>query len=186
MKKIALLISFAFIGIQAFAQEVYQSKAMNVRFFSSTQMEDIEAKTANATSIITTAKNDILFMIQVKSFTFKSSLMQEHFNENYIESDKFPDAKFIGKINESVDWKKDGTYNVTVTGKLNMHGVDKDRTIPGTITIKAGVISVASQFDVACKEHNIQIPSVVTEKIAEFVNVKVSGNYNLYVRPEKK
>ena len=67
-----------------------------------------------------------------------------------------------------------------------MHGVDKDRTIPGTITIKAGVISVASQFDVACKEHNIQIPSVVTEKIAEFVNVKVSGSYNLYVRPEKK
>jgi polyisoprenoid-binding protein YceI len=149
-------------------------------------MEDIEAKTANATSIITTAKNDILFMIQVKSFTFKSSLMQEHFNENYMESDKFPESKFIGKINESIDWKKDGTYNVTVTGKLNMHGVDKDRTIPGTISIKSGVITVASQFDVACKEHNIQIPSVVTEKIAEFVNVKVSGSYNLYVRPEKK
>ena len=98
MKKFALLLSFAFIGIQTFAQEVYQSKAMNVRFFSTTPMEDIEAKTANATSIITTAKNDILFMIQVKSFTFKSSLMQEHFNENYMESTQFPKADFKGLV----------------------------------------------------------------------------------------
>jgi polyisoprenoid-binding protein YceI len=103
-----------------------------------------------------------------------------------MESDKFPDAKFIGKINENIDWKKDGTYNVTVSGKLTMHGVDKDRSIPGTITIKGGVVSVISQFDVGCKEHNIQIPSVVSEKIAEFVKVKVSGNYSLFVRPEKK
>ncbi len=186
MKKIALIIMLAFCGLFANAQEVFQSKAMNVSFFSSTAMEDIDAKTANATSVISTAKNDILFMIQVKSFTFKSSLMQEHFNENYMESDKFPDAKFVGKINESVDWKKDGNYSVTVTGKLTMHGVEKDRTIPGTITIKGGVVSVSSQFDVGCKEHNIQIPSVVSEKIAEFVKVKVSGNYTLFVRPEKK
>jgi polyisoprenoid-binding protein YceI len=186
MKKFALLLSFAFIGIQTFAQEIYQSKAMNVSFFSTTAMEDIDAKTANATSVISSAKNDILIMIQVKSFTFKSSLMQEHFNENYMESDKFPDAKFIGKINESVDWKKEGTYNVTVTGKLNMHGVDKDRTIPGTITIKGNNVSVNSQFDVLCKDHNIKIPSVLSEKVAELVNVKVSGTYNLYVRPEKK
>ena len=186
MKKIALLISLAFIVIKANAQEVFQSKAMNVSFFSSTAMEDIDAKTANATSVISTAKNDILFMIQVKSFIFKSSLMQEHFNENYLESDKFPDAKFIGKINENIDWKKDGTYNVTVSGKLTMHGVNKDRSIPGTITIKGSTVTVNSQFDVLCKDHNIKIPSVLSEKVAELVNVKVSGTYNLYVRPEKK
>lgn len=186
MKKITLLLSIVFLGLFAHAQDVFQSKTMNVSFFSNTSMEDIDAKTSNATSVISTAKNDILFMIQVKSFSFKSSLMQEHFNENYMESDKFPDAKFIGKINENIDWKKDGTYNVTVTGKLNMHGVDKDRTIPGTVTIKGATVAVNSQFDVLCKDHNIKIPSVLSEKVAELVNVKVSGNYNLYVRPEKK
>ena len=137
MKKFALLLSFAFIGIQTFAQEVYQSKAMNVRFFSTTPMEDIEAKTANATSIITTAKNDILFMIQVKSFTFKSSLMQEHFNENYMESDKFPEAKFIGKINESIDWKKDGKASAGVIAQ------DIEKILPSAVTPEAVIVPPA-------------------------------------------
>ncbi len=186
MKKLFLLLGAIAIFCQVKAQEVYTSKAVSIGFFSSAALEDIAADTKNGSSVLTTVKNDFLFLVQIKSFTFKSSLMQEHFNENYMESDKYPDSKFVGKINETIDWKKDGTYNVTVSGKLSMHGVEKDRTIPGTITIKGNNISIVSQFDVACKDHNIKIPSVMSEKIAEVVKVSVNGNYSLYVRPEKK
>jgi polyisoprenoid-binding protein YceI len=108
--------------------------------------------------------------------------MQEHFNENYMESDKYADARFSGKVNEDIDWKKDGVNNVTVTGKLTIHGVDKDRTIPGVITIKNGVVSISSKFDVTCKEHGIKIPTMLAEKVAEVVSINVSGAYAPYVK----
>jgi polyisoprenoid-binding protein YceI len=108
--------------------------------------------------------------------------MQEHFNENYMESDKYVDARFSGKVNENIDWKKDGVYNVTVSGKLTVHGVDKDRTIPGTITVKNGIISILTKFDISCKEHGIKIPSMMTEKIAETVAVTVNGAYTPFVK----
>jgi len=183
MKRVflGLTLIIASVGLLK-AQDVQTSKAINVRFFSSASLEDIEASTQNGTSVITTAKNDFFFLVPIKSFSFKSSLMQEHFNENYMESDKFPDARFTGKVNEDIDWKKDGTTNVTVTGKLTVHGVDKDRTIPGTITVKNGVVSINAKFDIACKDHGIKIPSMLAEKVAEIVNVTVSGTYAPYVK----
>ncbi len=185
MKKILVLIGLLFLGIGTQAQNIYNSKNISIKFFSTAPLEDIEAHTQNGTSILNIAKNEIIFMVQIKSFTFQKSLMQEHFNENYMESNKYPDARFTGTINENIDWKKDGTYPVTVSGKLMMHGVEKDRTIAGTITIKSGVISIFSQFDVSCSDHNIKIPNMMTEKIAEVVKITVSGNYSVFVKPEK-
>lgn len=183
MKKVLLTIALIISSFTwLIAQEIQTSKAINVRFFSSAALEDIEATTQNGTSVITTAKNDFFFLVPIKSFTFKSSLMQEHFNENYMESDKYVDARFSGKVNEDIDWKKDGTYNITVTGKLIVHGVDRERTIPGTVTIKGGVINISSKFDIACKDHNVKIPSVMSEKIAEVVSVTVGGAYAPYVK----
>ncbi len=183
MKKTILSIALVLSSLGfAWSQEVQTSKSVGISFFSSAPLEDIEAKTSNGTSVITTAKNDFFFLVPIKSFTFKSSLMQEHFNENYMESDKYPDARFSGKVNEEIDWKKDGTYNITVTGKLTVHGVDKNRTIPGTITIKGGVVSISSKFDISCKEHGIKIPSMMAEKIAEVVAVTVNGTYAPYVK----
>ena len=183
MKRIVLAIAMIVAGAGLVkAQEIQTSKAINVRFFSSASLEDIEASTQNGTSVITTAENAFFFLVPIKSFSFKSSLMQEHFNENYMESDKYPDARFTGKVNEDIDWKKDGSYNVTVTGKLTVHGVDKDRTIPGTINIKNGVVSISAKFDIACKDHGIKIPSMLAEKVAEIVNVTVNGTYAPYVK----
>lgn len=183
MKKYSTILLICFLAsIKLQAQDVQSSKSITISFFSSSPLEDIEAKTVNGTSVITTSKNDFFFLVPIKSFTFKSSLMQEHFNENYMESDKFPDARFVGKVNENIDWKKDGTYPVTVTGKLTVHGVDKDRTVPGTITVKNGVISINAKFDIACKDHGIKIPSMMSEKIAEVIAVTVSGNYTPYVK----
>ncbi len=183
MKKLILSVALIVAGYaSSIAQDVQSSKTVNISFYSSAPLEDIEAKTSNGTSVITTTKNEFFFLVPIKSFTFKSSLMQEHFNENYMESDKYADARFSGKVNESIDWKKDGVYNVTVTGKLTVHGVDKDRTIPGTITIKNGIISILTKFDISCKEHGIKIPSMMSEKIAETVAVTVNGAYTPFVK----
>ena len=183
MRKLILSLALIVAGFaSSVAQDVQSSKTVNISFYSSAPLEDIEAKTSNGTSVITTTKNEFFFLVPIKSFTFKSSLMQEHFNENYMESDKYADARFSGKVNETIDWKKDGVYNVTVTGKLTVHGVDKDRTIPGTITVKNGTISILTKFDISCKEHGIKIPSMMSEKIAETVAVTVNGAYTPFVK----
>jgi polyisoprenoid-binding protein YceI len=106
-------------------------------------------------------------------FEFENKLMQEHFNEKYIESEKYPQSSFKGKINETIDYTKDGEHNVTVTGKLNIHGVEQDRTISGKVIIKNGTIQLISEFKVRNVDHNIQIPKLVVAKIAEAIEVKV-------------
>ncbi len=108
--------------------------------------------------------------------------MQEHFNENYMETPKYPNASFRGKINEKIDYKKDGVYKVTCTGKLNMHGVDQLRTIDGTITVKGNEVVLDSQFFVKTVDHKIDVPKVVFEKIAENIKVTVNAKYAPYVK----
>ncbi len=177
MKKFIILSVILVTASFGQAQDVFSTKKGNISFFSSTPLEDIEAKSGNGVSVLTLSKKDILFTVQIKSFVFDKELMQEHFNENYMESDKYPSATFKGKINEDVDLTKDGEYKVTVTGKLTMHGVSKDRTIPGVIKVSNGTINVNTKFTVACKEHNIEIPTVVAQKIAESVEVTLNADY---------
>ena len=179
MKRFFSLIALmAFSSLLTFAQDIVSSKSMSVSFYSEAPLEDIEATSQNGVVLLNTAKNDISFNIQIKSFVFDKSLMQEHFNENYMESDKFPVATFRGIIKGPVDYKKDGEYKVTATGKLTIHGEAKDRTIDGIITVKDGIINLNSEFMVACKDHHIEIPSLMSEKIGEIVKVTVSGSFD--------
>jgi len=106
--------------------------------------------------------------------------MQEHFNENYLESDKYPFAEFKGKINESPEFSKDGTYPVTVTGTLNIHGIEKSYTAKGTITTQGTTLTVASTFNVRVADHGIKIPSLVVQNVAEVVAVTVNAVYTPY------
>lgn len=106
--------------------------------------------------------------------------MQEHFNENYMESDKYPNATFKGKLSDKIDPSKDGDYTVTVTGELEVHGVKQPRTITGTIKVLNRQISINSEFNVLCKDHQITIPKLVFKNIAESIQVTVSGNFNPY------
>ena len=106
-------------------------------------------------------------------FKFKKPLMEEHFNENYMESDKYKTAHFKGQIVGDVDYLKDGEYQVKAKGILNIHGVDKERELSGIITIKNGAIELNSSFEVNLKDHNIKIPKMVIKNIAETVLVKI-------------
>ncbi len=184
MKRLTILTCILFTVLQGVAQDVYSCKTVTVSFFSSAPLEDIEAETKNATAVLAAAKSEFVFLVPIKSFTFNKSLMQEHFNENYLESDRYPNAQFKGKINEPVDYKKGGTYKVTVTGKLDVHGVSRERTVPGTIIVNGETITVSAEFEVACKDHNIKIPSLMEKNIAETVKVNINGDFTPFVRKE--
>ena len=106
--------------------------------------------------------------------------MQEHFNENYVESEKYPHAIFKGKINEKIDLVKDGEHKVTVTGILSLHGVDKERKLEGIITVKGTEISIATKFNIHIADHNIKVPSLYIKNIAEDVEVKLNATLEPY------
>ena len=119
----------------------------------------------------------LMFVIPVVSFKFEKPLMEEHFNENYLETEKFPTAKFSGTINEELDYTKNGTYDASVTGKLTIHGVEQERSINGTITVKDSQLIFEGKFQIKLEDHDIDIPSIVIENIAEVVDVTASFVY---------
>ncbi len=171
MKKIiagALLL----IAIQTKAQ-IYLADNCTISFFSKTTVEDIDAVNKVTKPMMNAGSGTIAFKVTNTAFKFKSALMEEHFNENYMESEKYPHTVFNGKINEKIDYSKNGEHNVTITGKMNMHGVEKDETYSGKLSVKDGKIMLSGTFKVKLKDYNIKIPSVVTYNVAEEIEVKV-------------
>jgi hypothetical protein len=177
MKKQILLLSFcllAFTG-ESFAQKFWDCKKGKIDFFSKTPVEDIEAHTAAAGAIINTENGSIAFQVTIKNFKFPNSLMEEHFNENYMESEKYPLATFSGKIEPFVDFNKPGTYNVKAKGKLKIHGVEVEREISGTIVVSANkTAELSADFEVPLADHKIEKPSLVFAKIADKIAVKIN------------
>lgn len=174
-----------FLSLLVLSATVVQAQKMftkngNINFYSKATLETIEATSNQVTSVLVPTTGDLQFSVQIKSFHFKKALMEEHFNETYLESDKYPKSTFKGKITDlsKVDFTKDGTYSVTVSGDLNMHNVTKKATANGTITIKAGKISAASTFTVKLADYNIDVPAVVRDNVAETVTIKVSCVYD--------
>ena len=180
MKKINLLVVLFAVHLATFAQPIYLSKTGEASFFSETPLENIDAHSKIVTSVLNTTSKEVVFKIKVRTFKFEKALMEEHFNEKYLESDKYSDATFIGKINETIDFTKDGVYQITATGKLNIHGIAKDRTEKGTLTIKNGQISISASFIVTLKDFKIEVPQLVMQNIAETIAVKVSADYMPY------
>jgi polyisoprenoid-binding protein YceI len=117
----------------------------------------------------------------MKSFKFDRALMEEHFNENYAESDKFPKASFKGKITNlaAVDFKKSGTYNVDVEGDMTIHGVTKPQTAKGTIEVKGENLLAKAKFNISLKEYGIVIPDLVKDKILDSMEITVDMDYAL-------
>jgi len=145
-------------------------------------MENIEAKSDVATSLIFTETDSIKFSVPITSFQFEKSLMQEHFNENYMESSKFPKASLRGKINEKIDFKKDGEHKVTATCICTIHGISKPYSLIGTISVKNNEVILKSKFDVKLTDHNIDVPKLVVKNISENIAVNVEFIYAPYVK----
>ena len=179
MKKLIFIFFFS-VSLHLGAQGIYKSNEGEASFFSETPMENIEAHNKSISSFLNTGSKEVVFVIPVRNFKFRKALMEEHFNEKYLESDKYPDATFQGKINEDVDFSKDGVYKVTATGKMKMHGVEKQITVPGTITVKGGKLSLQSEFNVTLTDYNITVPKLVIQNIAEVVAVKINAGYVPY------
>jgi len=174
MKKYSLILIALFALNTAFAQ-IFMAKDCNITFFSYAPLENIEAINKAAKPILNTTTGNIQVKISVRSFKFTSALMEEHFNENYMETEKYPDAFFKGKINDTIDWTKDGEYKVTVTGKLTIHGVEKERKLDGTVVIKGGLIRITTKFKIHIADHGIKVPSMYVQNIAEDVDVTLDA-----------
>ncbi len=175
--KVSLFALF-FIAANSIQAQSFSTKTAKIGFFSKTPVEDIKAEANDAMAVLNTSTNKIGFTVKITSFQFPDKLMQEHFNEKYMESAKkgYEIASYFGTINEKIDFSKDGTYNVTVNGKLKIHNVEQPRTMSGVITVKDGKINITSSFKVKCADHKIEIPSVVTKKIAEEIDVTVNAD----------
>lgn len=168
-------------SLGAFAQSRYFTKTGMISFHAGTSVEDIDAINKSAASVMDAGTGQIEFSVLVKGFEFKRALMQEHFNENYLESDKFPKAVFKGKLvnADKIKFQQDGVYPVTVKGTLEMHGVKRDVESAGTMKIAGQQVDANATFNVLLSEYDISVPSVVKDKISKTVTIKVQCNYNL-------
>lgn len=180
MLKKNLAIAFALIlsASACFAQDRYFTKTGKINFYSKAPMEDIEGKNKTATAVIDTKSGAIQFALQVKGFEFEKQLMQQHFNENYLESDKYPKAEFKGVItnNADINYAKDGSYPVKVKGKLTIHGVTKDVETTGTIKVNGGKLDASSTFNVLLSDYGIKIPAIVKDKVSNSIKITVDCN----------
>ena len=175
-------IPFMIMGLTslpAVAQRIY-TKNGSISFFSKSTLEEITAKNNEVMSVIDQQTGDIQFSVLIKSFRFKKSLMEQHFNENYLESDKFPKAVFKGLITDvsRVNFASDGTYPVTVSGDLTIHGVTNKVASTGDIEVKNGIPTAQSTFNISLADYKITIPAVVRNNIAKTIAITVSCVYN--------
>jgi hypothetical protein len=181
---IALVVASTLFSLNAFSQ-MYMTKSARVSFFSKAPLENIEAVNSEVTSYLDASKGELAFVGLIKGFKFKKALMEEHFNENYMESNTFPKTNFKGSINDlsKVNFNQNGTYNVTVKGDLTIHGVTKQIEAPGTITVANGKVSAKSKFSVRVKDYGIKVPPMYVNNIAEVVDITVDSKYEPYKKP---
>jgi polyisoprenoid-binding protein YceI len=178
MKRLAFLFILSLVFITANAQK-YVTKNGYIGFHSSTPAEDIKADNNQVAGVIDTSTGEMVFQVLIKSFHFEKALIEEHFNENYMESDKYPKAIFTGKIANPADvnFLKPGTYDVYVEGDLTIHGVTNKVKEKGSIEVSSAGINATSKFNLIPEEYKIIIPSVVRNNIAKTLEVNVSMKY---------
>lgn len=171
MKLYLLLVSFVLGAFVSVAQKYVVEKSL-VNFYSHAAIEDIKADNKKSAGIYNAATNDLVFSIPIAEFQFEKSLMQEHFNEKYMETDKYPKSTFQGKIS-GYDNTKAGPQQVKAIGKLLIHGVANDVSLPGTIEKKDDKFGMTSKFMVKLADYKIEIPQLLFQNIAEQVEVTV-------------
>ncbi len=156
----------------------YHIQKSHVDFMSDAPSELIKASSNQLKGILDTERGLFAFRMAINTFTgFNNPLQQGHFNENYMESDVFPEATFSGKIIESIDYTQKGTYAVRTKGKLVIHGITQERIIKATINIMDNKITVQSNFTVLLADYNIKIPRIVDNNLSKEIKVSVAATF---------
>jgi len=174
MKKTSVILGLLIIASTSMAQK-YFTKTGFIKFYSETPVETIEAKNHQVNSALDIKTGDFVFKVLMKSFEFEKALMEEHFNENYIESDKFPNATFKGKVVniDDLNLEKPGEYEAVVEGELTIHGVTQKIRTKGTFKSSGDRIKGKSVFMLKPADYEIKIPNTVINNIAEQIEVTV-------------
>ncbi|TAE55326.1 MAG: YceI family protein [Bacteroidetes bacterium] len=185
MKKCLSILALAIVFVLPLQAQKYRTNTANIWFVSLTSMEKIEAHNNQGTSLLDTQTGQVVFQVLMKGFQFEKALMQEHFNEKYVESDKFPKATFQGTITNlsEIKFSQAGTYKARVTGKMNLHGVTKPLSTEGTIEVRDGKLIVKAKFTVALADYSIIVPVLVRESIANTIDINVDATYDLMTTP---
>lgn len=169
-----LFIMLLVVGWRAAAvAQLYATADGQVSFSSHTFLEDIEAVNKKVSAVIDPVRKNMAFSLAMKNFVFKRKLMQEHFNENYVESDKFPAATFSGSFAGELDLTRSAAYPVTVRGNLTIHGVTRHVETTGTFTVEAGSVTGDASFKLNPADYNIDIPFLVRDKIEKENTISV-------------
>src|SRR5215216_3085615 len=158
LKKSLITIALVVLTVMSQAQDKYFTKTGKIDFSSRSTMEDIDARNKTVAAILDTKTGTLQFSVLMKGFEFPKALMQEHFNENYVESNKYPKGEFKGSItnNSTINYTKDGSYPAEVSGKLTIHGVTKDVKTKGTVKVDGGKIDVTSIFNILLSDYKIK------------------------------
>lgn len=177
-KKITLIFFLASMVLQGslHAQDFFKIEEGSINFKSDAPLELIEASSTKLRGLINPKDNSFAFAVKMNSFQgFNSPLQREHFNENYMESNQYPEATFSGRIIENVDLGRPGTYTIRAKGKLKIHGIEQERIIKCEVVSTDSGLQVSSSFTVFLEEHNISIPKIVYQKIAEEIQVRIQA-----------
>ncbi len=178
MKKVIVAAVLLTLSGSVFAQK-YMTRTGRISFDATSPKSPEEIKGINneVASILDAATGNFVFEAPVKSFKFEKELMKDHFNENYMESDKFPKSQFNGKISNvsAVNFSKDGTYPTTVSGKLTIHGVAQDVSVPGTIVVSGKDVTAKAKFKIVLEKYGIKVPGVVADKLAKEAEIVVDS-----------
>lgn len=168
------LFVLIFLTLNASAQQ-WVTRSGEVHFLSETPIEDIEATSKEASVILDLESGRVAVQVPILSFHFEKALMEEHFNENYMESGTYPKAKFTGTLRDFGALPESGAVEVMVDGSFEVHGVSVDRPFNGTLERKGDTVLLVCHFDVRTEDHAIPIPSVVRDNIAEVIAVDIQA-----------
>jgi len=176
VKSIFIVASISLCIISAANAQKYSTKNGKISFFSQTTAEKIEAHNNQVNSALDISNGDFVFKVLIRGFEFEKALMQEHFNENYLESDKYPNSIFKGKITniKDINFTKEGKYNVMAEGNLTIHNVTQKVSVKGALEVKGGDILADTKFNVMLSDYNIKIPNTVINNISESLEIKVN------------
>ena len=171
-----VIVLFGLLSLNfAQAQNKIFTKTGRITFDATGNLEKIQGVNKKVTCAVDKSSGAVEFAALMKAFQFEKALMEEHFNDNYVESDKFPKATFKGRITnaQAINWSKDGKYSANVEGDLTIHGVTKKIASKGTFVVDNGVVSAKSSISINLKDYGIEIPALVKENISEKVSIDI-------------